>query len=241
MKVLVFGASGATGFNVVTQLIAQNIDVKGVARSTDKFKNIMDNRHLEIIQASILEVDDKKVQQYLADVDAVVTCLGHNLTFKGLFGKPRTLVVAALAKVVNCISQLDTDKTIKLVLMSTTACINKQQNERFHARENFVVTLLRYLLPPHRDNELTLDYLLNKVGTKFKNIEWVAVRPDGLINEPKVTEYTACPSTIRSPIFDSGKVSRINVANFMVNLLINDKLWDKWKYKTPVLYNSEDD
>ena len=60
-----------------------------------------------------------------------------------------------------------------------------------------------------------------------------------LINEAEVSEYIVHPSPIRSPIFDAGKTSRINVADFMVSLLKDAELWGNWKYKTPVIYNIE--
>jgi hypothetical protein len=70
-------------------------------------------------------------------------------------------------------------------------------------------------------------------------IEWVAVRPDTLFNEENQNEYEICESKTRSPIFNSGKTSRINVSHFIVDLLVNDNLWQKWKYKTPVIYSKE--
>ena len=98
---------------------------------------------------------------------------------------------------------------------------------------------MRFLLPPQRDNELAIGYLIDTVGISNKHIEWIAVRPDTLINEVEVSEYIVHPSPIRSPIFDAGKTSRINVADFMVSLLKDEELWEKWKYKTPVIYNME--
>ena len=237
MKVLVLGANGATGFNVVTQLIKQEIDVKAITRNEVKFNSIESNEHIEVIKAGILEIDTKKLKQYLSDVDAVILCLGHNLTFKGIFGKPHTLVVDALIKIVNTIDE--SNKTVKIILMNTTACINELQNEKFKINEKFVMKIMRFLLPPQRDNELAIEYLFDTVGINNKHIEWIAVRPDTLINEVEVSEYTVHPSPLRSPIFDAGKTSRINVADFMVSLLKDEKLWEKWKYKTPVIYNIE--
>ncbi len=69
------------------------------------------------------------MKQYVSEVDAVILCLGHNLTFKGIFGKPHTLVVDALIKIVNTIDE--SNKTVKIILMNTTACINELQNEKF--------------------------------------------------------------------------------------------------------------
>lgn len=239
MKVLVLGANGATGFNVVTQLLKQGINVKALTRNVEIFDSIKNRGHIEVLKASILEIDNQMLKQYLSDVDAVISCLGHNITLKGLFGKPYTLVADALIRIVNSFNENNKNKTIKIIWMNTTACINKLQNEKFKNNENFVMKIMSFLLPPQRDNELSLGYLIDTVGISNKHIEWIAVRPDTLINEVEVSEYIIHPSPIRSPIFDAGKTSRINVADFMVSLLKDEELWGKWKYKTPVIYNIE--
>ncbi len=239
MKVLVLGANGATGFNVVTQLLKKGIDVKALTRNVERFDSIKSSDHIEVIKASILEIDNQKLKQYLCDVDAVISCLGHNITLKGIFGKPYTLVADSLIRIVGIINEISTNRTIKIILMNTTACINILQNEKFNKYENFAMKIMRYLLPPQRDNELTIRYLIDTIGISNKHIKWIAVRPDTLINEVEVSEYTIHPSPIRSPIFDAGKTSRINVADFMVSLLKDEELWEKWKYKTPVIYNME--
>lgn len=234
MKVLVLGANGATGFNVVTQLLDKEIYVKAMTRNTEKFTAIKNTKNLEIINASILDLDNNKLTEYLNDVDAVISCLGHNLTLKGIFGKPHNLVIDALKKIVHSLNQ---NKNTKLILMNTTGCTNKLQNEKFTKRENFIISILRHLVPPHRDNELALAYLIDTVRTNYKNIEWIAVRPDTLIEASNVTAYEIYSSHIRSPLFNPGKTSRINVANFMAELLTNQELWEKWKFKTPIIYN----
>lgn len=238
MKVLVLGANGATGFNVVTQLLKQGINVKALTRNVEKLDSIKSIESLEIIKASILEIDNQMLKQYLNDVDAIISCLGHNITIKGIFGKPYTLVADALKKVVDAINASNKSKIIKIILMNTTACINTLQDEKFKKNENFVMKIIRLLLPPQRDNELAIGYLIDTVGVNNKYIQWIAVRPNTLINEDEVSEYTVHPSPIRSPIFDAGKTSRINVADFMVSLLKIEKLWEEWKYKTPVIYNN---
>jgi hypothetical protein len=237
LKVLVLGANGATGFNVVTQLLKHGIDVKALARNVEKFDSIKSNEHIEVMKAGILEIDDHELKQYLSDVDAVISCLGHNITLKGIFGKPYKLVADSIKRIVDNINEISSNRTIKIILMNTTACKNKLQNEKFNKHEKFVMKIMRFILPPQRDNELALGYLIDKIGISNKYIEWIAVRPDTLINEDEVSEYTVHPSSIRSPIFDAGKTSRINVADFMVRLIKDEELWGKWKYKTPVIYN----
>ena len=239
MKVLVLGANGATGFDVVTQLLKQGIDVKALTRNVERFDSIKNSDHIEVIQASILEIDNQKLKEYLWDVDAVISCLGHNITLKGIFGKPHTLVADSLIRIIGIINDISSNRTVKIILMNTTACINILQNEKFNKHEKLVMKIMRFVLPPQRDKESALGYLIDTIGISNKHINWIAVRPDTLINEVGVSEYTIHPSPIRSTIFNSGKTSRINVADFMVSLLKNEELWEKWKYKTPVIYNVE--
>lgn len=80
--------------------------------------------------------------------------------------------------------------------------------------------LIRLLIPPQLDNETAADYLRLNIGQNHENIQWVAVRPDSLINESNVTGYELHASPTRSPIFNTGKTSRTNVRNFMARLLL---------------------
>lgn len=239
MKVLVLGANGSTGFIVVQQLLKQGMNVKALTRNTDAFDPLKESGQIEVIKGSIVDIDHRKLKHYGSDVDAVISCLGHNITLQGIFGKPYSLVSDSLQRIIDIMNDRSTKGIIKIILMNTTACINTLQNEKFNTRETVVMKCMRLLLPPQRDNELALGYLIDNIGVNNKQIEWIAVRPDTLINEADVSGYTVHPSPIRSPIFDAGKTSRINVADFMVRLLTDEELWRKWKYTTPVIYNIE--
>ena len=65
------------------------------------------------------------------------------------------------------------------------------------------------------------------------------MRPDGLTDEAEVTPYDIHASPTRDAIFDAGKTSRINVADFMANLLTDDDLWSRWHGQMPVIYNRD--
>lgn len=93
MKVLVLGATGATGNLVVRQLINNKVNVKVVVRSgNNKLNDLMHNELIEVVAVNISELDLIKIAELINDCDAIVSCLGHNISFKGLFGKPRMLV-----------------------------------------------------------------------------------------------------------------------------------------------------
>lgn len=239
MKVLVLGASGATGIQTVKQLLEAKKHVIAVIRETAQLpKSIEKNELLEILHDSIVEMNTNKLALQMNDCDAVISCLGHNVTVKGIWGNPKNIVEIAVRKVCTAITQ-NNKKTVKLILMSTTAFQNKSISEPLAVSDRIVLGILRKLLPPQRDNENAANYLLNEVGTKDTRIEWIAIRPDTLINSEIVTPYAIYESPIRSPVFNAGKTSRINVGNFMMRLMTEDVLWNKWKYKTPVLYNEE--
>ena len=239
MTTLVVGASGATGQHLVSQLLKQGQHVRAIVRDAEKLPESLRNEsRLFIIEASISELSDAKMAEHAAGCDAVASCLGHNITFKGMYRKPRRLVTDAARRLCAVIKANKPEKPIKYVLMNTSGNRNRDLNEPISFGQKCVIALLRLLLPPHVDNEKAADFLRIKIGQDNPMIEWTAVRPDGLINESEVTEYEVHPSPIRSAIFNAGKVSRINVAHFMATLIGNDDLWQKWKGQMPVIYST---
>jgi hypothetical protein len=238
MTVLVVGASGATGSKLVKQLLIQNHNVKVIVRSPVKLpKTWKTNTNLQIIAASLLDLSDNKLSEIVNDCNAVASCLGHNMNWKGIYGQPRKLVTDATRRLCNAINSNNLQRPTKFVLMNTTGNRNRDLKEPISFAQKCVIGLLRLLLPPHVDNEKAADYLRTQIGQNNTTIEWVAVRPDGLINEEEVSDYEIHPSPTRSAIFNAGKVSRINVGHFMASLIIDANLWTKWKGQMPVIYS----
>jgi len=237
-KALVLGASGATGRLLVQRLLQKNIDVIAIVRNSSSLANInVSHPNLQIVEAEISEIQANDLTQYLTECEAVLSCLGHNLTFKGMFGHPRRLVTDAVNKVTSAIESISPNNKIRIILMNTTGNSNRDIPEKPPFSQRLIISLLRLLLPPHVDNEKAADFLRVQVGQNNNHIEWVAVRPDGLINEDSVTQYDTHTSPTRNAIFDAGSISRINVADFMSELAVNSELWNKWKGQMPVIYN----
>ena len=240
MTTLIVGASGATGRLLVEQLLNRGQQDKIIVRSTDKLPDaVSKDGNLSIIQASILNLSDAEIAQHVSGCDAVASCLGHNMSFKGIYGQPRRLVTDATRRLCDAIRANKTTTPVKFVLMNTTGNRNRDLPEPISFGQKCVIGLLRLLLPPHVDNEKAADYLRTMVGKEDSAIEWAAVRPDTLIDESEVTEYEVYTSPIRSAIFDAGKTSRINVGHFMAELITDDQTWNKWKGQMPVIYNRE--
>ncbi len=242
MKVLVLGATGATGRHVVKTLLQQQHQVIALVRHTDTLNrlNVEFNDQLRQIKGTALSLSDNQLSELIVEVDGVISCLGHNLTLKGLYSAPRMMVRDSIKRVVK-LASVQRNTPLKVVLMNSSGVRNKDQHEPISIPQHFVLALLRILLPPHRDNEQAANYLrtlkTSNTGSIKSKIQWVVVRPDTLIDEDKVSEYSLYPTPIRSAIFNSGKVSRINVAAVICTLLTDSTLWETWKGKMPLIYN----
>jgi hypothetical protein len=239
MITLVVGASGSTGKLLVHQLLGAGQSVKIIVRSINSIpENWKSNDKVTIINRNITEISIAEMSEYISDCQAVASCLGHNITFKGVFGKPRRLVTNTVRLICEAILINTPEKPVKFVLMNTAGNRNRDLREPVSVGQKIMLRLLRLLIPPHKDYEQAADFLRVKIGQQHPYLEWTAVRPDTLIDEERVTEYSLFKSPTKSAIFDPGKTSRINVGHFMSRLILDDNLWNKWKGQMPVIYNA---
>ncbi|NQV41229.1 MAG: SDR family oxidoreductase [Candidatus Marinimicrobia bacterium] len=237
MKTLILGASGVTGSLVALELLSRKIPIRVIVRESATLPaELFTNPLVEIRRGNITEIADSELLELLENCDSVISCLGHNITLKGMVGQPRNLVATSIRNICNMINR-NIDSTVKLILMSTTAYTNTKDSEKNSWGEYIILSILHFILPPHRDNVSAANYLQNEIGTENPKIEWIAVRPDTLINESEKDVYEVHQSPVRSPIFDAGKISRINVGQFMADLLTSKQLWHRWRYQMPVIYN----
>lgn len=240
MKILVVGATGATGRLLAARLHAVGHSLNVVVRSVERLPEpLREDAQVQVAEAALLDLSDAVLAEQVRDCDAVALCLGHNLSLKGIYGQPRRLVTEATRRLCAAIRVHSPKKPVKFLLMNTTGNRNRDLAEPISFAQHCVIGLLRLLLPPHPDNEQAAEFLRAQVGQGDAMIEWVAVRPDGLIDASEVSAYTLHPSPTRSAIFDAGKTSRINVADFMSRLIEDAELWQRWKGQMPVIYNED--
>jgi hypothetical protein len=238
MTTLVVGASGATGRLLVEQLLNRGQAVRIIVRVGNTLPETIKNHdNVSVIQASVLDLDGAEMAGHVKGCDAVASCLGHNMSFKGIYGRPRRLVTDATRRLCSAIKANKPEMPVRFVLMNTTGNSNRDLSEKISIGQKCVIWLLRLLLPSHVDTENAADFLRTEIGQDDREIEWAAVRPDNLIDESEVTGYDLHPSPIRSAIFDAGTTSRINVGHFMADLMTDRDIWNKWKGQMPVIYN----
>lgn len=239
-KVLVVGATGATGKHVVQSLLDRNHQVKAVVRSKERMESLLSDDaskygdQLSLTEGSLLDLSDEELNNLVQGTDAVVSCLGHTMDFKGIWGKPRNLVTDATKRLTDAMKEKAPSSKYILMNSNGVANPNGEDDER-GLFERALLTTLRYTIPPHKDNEDAAAYLYN-LGTS--SIQWSAVRPSDLIDGP-VSPYVL-EAKPRPGLFSPGSpATRSNVADSMVNLILDDSLWNEWKFKMPVLYDKE--
>lgn len=238
MTTLIVGATGATGRLLVQQLLERGESVRVIVRSPDSLPEaVREHPNLSVIHRPVLELSDAELEQHVSGCDAIASCLGHTLSFKGIFGKPRRLVLDATRRLCSAVIATQPSTAVKFVLMNTTGNRNRDLDEPVSFGQKVVLALLRVLVPPHADNEAAADYLRTQNPSQQGPIEWAAVRPDGLVDQDQVTPFDVHPSPTRSAIFDAGKTSRINVACLMADLITDGTTWAQWRGQMPVIYN----
>jgi nucleoside-diphosphate-sugar epimerase len=239
VTILVVGGTGATGRLLLAELLRRGHHVRAIVRSPDRLPApLRDDGRLEVVRADLPALSAAGAGRLVEGCAAVASCLGHTISLKGIFGPPRRLVRDATRTLCRAIRAGKPGKPVRYVLMNTTANRNRDLTEPRSLLEEGIFGLLRLALPPQADNEAAADYLRVDIGRDDGAIQWVVVRPDTLTDEDRVTGYQVHPSPTRSPVFNPGRTSRINVGHFMAELLTDDPTWDRWQGRMPVIYNA---
>jgi putative NAD(P)-binding protein len=236
--VLLVGGTGRTGRLVLLQLLERGIGVRAIVRSRERITpEAGKNPHLTVIEASLLSLTDQELQRHLRGCDAVISCLGHVLSLKGVFGPPRDLVTRATSRLCRGIEALQPAAPVKFILMSSVSVARARGlDTRRRPPERVLFRMLRLVLPPAEDNQRAADLLQEKIGASNPFVQWTAVRPDSLL-PGEVSEYTVHEGLVSS-ILAPDSTNMANVAHFMCELVTNPKTWAEWKGKLPVIINA---
>lgn len=237
LTVLLVGGTGRTGQRVLEQLLSCGISVRVIVRSAQKLPaGASENSKLTVIEADLLSLSDEDLLRQVRGCDAVISCLGHVTSLKGVFGPPRDLVTRMTTRLCRAIEALKPAKPVKFILMNSVSVNHPGGlDTRRGMFEKAFLWMLRGMIPPAKDNQQAVNFLYGNIGTTNPSMQWVAVRPDTLL-EGDVSEYTL-HETLVSSLFKPDSTNMANVARFMCELVTNPKTWDDWKEKLPVIIN----
>jgi uncharacterized protein YbjT (DUF2867 family) len=245
--VLLLGGTGRTGGRVLQQLLGRGVRVRAVVRSAERLPaNVVDDPRLTVVESDLLALSDAQVRGQVDGCDAVISCLGHSVSVRGVFGPPRDLVARSVERVYRATQELRSAQAsrsegstapVKLILMSSVSVNRPAGLDTRRGRfERACLWALRGLVPPSRDNQRAADFLRDVVEPADPHVQWVVVRPDSL-KEGEVTEYALHEGLVDS-LFRPGETNMANVAHFMCELATDPEAWATWRGRLPVIVNA---
>ena len=201
MKVVIFGASGKTGREVVEQALAQGHEVTAFVREPSKMAPENETMSVEdrvsLVSGDVF--DFSAVKQAVQGQEAVICALGSNSLAK------TTVRGEGTANIVKAMEEEHVDRLIVVSAMgtgeswSTLSFINKL----------FYATLLRSSRRDHETQEAVV---------KKSNLNWTIVRPSGLTDGALTGNY-AIGESVQG---ESSRIARADVAHAIVKELNED-------------------
>lgn len=200
MKVLIFGASGATGREVVKKALDRGYSVHAFVRNPVKFE--IRHANLDLIVGDV--TDPAPVERAVKGSYAVVSALGSG---NSLRSHP-----ALSDGIPNIIRSMERAGVHRFVYLSMLGVGGSGKQLGFLGRYIVLPILLRNVMRDHaREEELI----------KRSTLDWVIVRPPRLTNGPYTGRYRSGEDVTERALLAS--ISRANVADFMVKQLTGDR------------------
>lgn len=200
MNVLVFGATGATGREVVEQALDRGHSVRAFVRNPDKFR--ISHARLALAVGEVTE--RASVEQAVGGTDAVISALGSGNSL----GPDPALVDG----VRNIIQAMDRAGVRRLVYLSMLGV----------GGTGWQLGLIdRYLVLPLLLRNVMNDHASKEEFIRRSALDWTIVRPPRLTNGSFTGEYR-CGEDVREKSL-LASISRADVADFMVKQLADDR------------------
>jgi putative NADH-flavin reductase len=167
MRVLVVGAAGRTGREIVRQALGHGHDVRALVRSTAL--EVDADPRLEIVKGDVLDFDT--VNAAMADVDAVAFAVGS-----GGGGKV-TVYSEGIANVLHAMAAND---VIQLAAVSAAGVFARKDKNMALSFRALIATVLK----PVYDDMERMEQRIAASG-----VSWTIVRPVGLTDDPQTGDY----------------------------------------------------
>lgn len=201
-RILIFGATGGTGQELVKQALEQNYEVTAFVRSKQKMK--FSNAHLRFFEGDVLNYDD------------VLSATNHQDVVFCNLGMP------ALDK-----STLRTDGTSNIIKAMKNNGIGRficQTSLGFGDSKEVLPWHMKYLIVPFILKNAFKDHELQEKVITQSNLHWTIVRPGNMTNG-KITKHYKHGFEPSEKI--KLKVSRADVAHFMLSQIDNVQYLNK--------------
>jgi putative NADH-flavin reductase len=172
MKIVVFGATGGTGKNVVEVALNAGHEVVAVARKPDA---VAARERLHIQKGDVL--DPESTAAALPGADAVICAVGPAAN-----GNPGTLISVGVKNIIDgCVKA----GVLRFVFESGMICSDGSELGFFGSA---AVAVFGLVFP-----KLKADKLVAEASLSGSSLDWVIVRPPALSHSPATGQYLAGP------------------------------------------------
>jgi putative NADH-flavin reductase len=203
MKILIFGASGATGQELVKQAVSVGHAVTAFVRDPGKI-NIR-NSNLNLTQGNVKDLD--RVENAIANQDAVISALG---VAKPLHSDPD--VIQGIDNIINAMSNQHVNR---LIYLSFIAAGDGIRDAGF---------LIRYIISRIVRQEID-DHRVKEQLIKNSNLNWSIIHPPKLSNGAAQGKYKTGEDLRARSILPI--LSRSDLAEFMLTVINNKNSYQK--------------
>jgi len=200
MRVLIIGATGGTGKELVAQALERGHQVTAFVRKPSKL-NIQHER-LTVHQGNVL--DDSSVEATVKGQDAVLSALGHKRLFY-----PTRILSAGTKNLVNAMTR----HGVRRFICETSLGVGNSYGRLGLYYTLFVIPVILqfYWWDKHRQERIIRD----------SSLDWVIVRPGVLTNGKKRGVYKHGPRV--GNYLWTVRISRADVADFMLNQITDNQ------------------
>lgn len=198
MKVLIFGSTGGTGRELVTQALDAGYEVTAFARNPAKLDDLA-QENLHKLRGDVL--DSAAVESAVSGHDAVLCSIGAGAGRTTLREDGTRAIVRAMEKA----------GVRRLICQSSMGIGDSRTNLGFLTKYVIVPVFLRHAFADHERQEAVV---------RESDLDWTIVRPPHLKGGPRTGSYRHGFSSTDTAI--EGKISRADVADFMLSQLMDD-------------------
>lgn len=190
-RLLVLGATGGTGREVVRQAIAAGFDVSVLVRDPQKLGDLRDK--VKTIAGDAL--DPAALKSALANQDVVISALGVGQSFK-----PGRLIERAAASLVDAMQQCG----VRRLVFTSAFGVGPTRRDAPLVPRLFFSTLLR---------NVYADKQAGEAAILRSSLDWTIVYPVGLTDGPKTGTYRVGEHL---PLSGFPRISRADVADLLL-------------------------
>jgi putative NADH-flavin reductase len=207
MKVVLFGATGYAGREVLNELLQNNHQVTAVTRSSSRI-NIQD-QNLTIKEGNVL--DEETLNSILKGQDAVINCLGIGGKGNGL---PNHFVSSATTKIVR---EMESQEIKRFICLSNVGAGDSAKSQPWIFRKIILPYFMKWLHVIIDDKNIMEPEIMKS------KLDWTIVRCPNIIDKkPK--------GKIKTSLSGKGlrmSITKKELAGFLVGQLESDNFLRK--------------